>query len=114
MNLHTDPIRLVWCGNEDGTERVVSDGSVGWALYVPVALPADAFRRALAWSLKVQTDRWRGLPHSDQREALGRALGLLRRGMVQQVVVADKREPTPVFASTERTRPDRTIFVMGN
>lgn len=85
-----------WKGNEDGTEK---DG-LGWTVKVDVALPQHAMKRIVEYSVKRFVDMWRGLPPGDNKEALAKAIELLKVGKLVQTSYGPE---IPAFQSTEKT-----------
>lgn len=97
MITRASDVRLRWVGD-------------GWWLDVPTALSADQIRRIAAWALPRQVDRWRSLPPGEKKDECRRTIDALKSGLIQQRIV---NMDGTVFTSTERVRPERTIFVVG-
>ena len=56
----------------------------GWVITVDRYLSPEQLAKVLAYAVKIQTDRWRSLPHGDNRDAFGVAIELLRQGKIKQ------------------------------
>lgn len=81
----TEPLRLHWSGNPDGTEKVSPDGGlIGWVIDTKIGLTQQMIQTAAEYAAKIQKDRLRGMASGEQRDALARALALLERGRVRQ------------------------------
>jgi len=57
----------------------------GWCVDVDKVLPKSAIIAMSRYVYKIQEDRWRGLPHGEQKEKLGRALKDLQEFKIRQV-----------------------------
>lgn len=78
-----------------------------WFVRVPFALPPSALERVQERVFKVNHDRWLTCSPGDKKDHLTKALAALTSGRIEQVV--SERGEQVVFASTERTNPDRAF-----
>lgn len=90
--------------------RMRWDAERGWLVFAPVVLSTSQLSRIAQWAEPKQVDRYRSLPPGERKEECARAVQDLRDGRVQCVI---QNGDGVLFESTERTRPDRSIFVMG-
>ncbi|APU88901.1 hypothetical protein Rctr197k_085 [Virus Rctr197k] len=86
------------------------DAEHGWTVFAPVALSMDQLERIAKWAEVRQVDRFRSLPHGELREECKRTVEDLQARRIRCLV---QNQEGVVFAATERTRPERAIFVMG-
>ena len=81
-----------------------------WLVFAPVALSAAQLDRIARWAEPYQLQRYRAALPGDTKDELRRSVEALKARRVACIV--QNNEGT-VFASTERTKPERAIFVMG-
>ena len=93
--IRVQDLRLYWRGSE-------------WFVDAPTALSAAQIARVTAWALPRQIDRWRGLPPGEKKDECAHTIEALKAGRVSCRVTGTN--DGAIFASTERTRPDRTFF----
>lgn len=92
-------LRTKWLGDAEG-----------WVVFAPVALTVGQLRRVATLVEPMQVDRYRSLPPGERKDECKRSIEALRAGRVR--CIAQNREGV-VFTSTERTQPERAIFIMG-
>ena len=89
-------------------------GEVGWVVDTLVALTDVQLKRVAVWIVRQQKDRWLGLPPGERKEECLKTIEAALEGRVRCRIVEERvGAGTVAFASTERTRPDRTFFVEG-
>jgi hypothetical protein len=82
-----------------------------WVIVVPAGTPSypkGAVQGISQYILKVNLDRWHATPAGDQKDRIGKALKALQDGRIIQKLTG--RGDNVMFQSTEKMRPDRTIF----
>mgnify|MGYP000948526835 CR=1 FL=1 len=76
---------------------------LGWIADVEESLPISALQSIAEYTYKVNYDRWLGMAHGDMRDRVGKALAELKKGRIQQRIIAHKNKESTVFASHEGT-----------
>jgi len=83
----------------------------GWQIHVPTLISKAQSARVVRWIELQQLDRLKALPPGDKKDECRRTIQDLRDGKVLLVISGPE---ATVFASSERTRPDRTFHIVGD
>ena len=84
------------------------DATRGWLVFAPTALARPQLARIAAWARARQVERLHGLVVGERKDECKRTIEDLDNGRIA-CVVKDSPDGS-IFASTERTRPERSFF----
>lgn len=87
------------------------DRSRGWLVYAPVALPREQLLHIARWIRQRQLDRYHALPPGDRKDECALTIRHAEMGKIGCALTGDE---TTVFASNQRTRPDRSFHILGD
>jgi len=84
-----------------------------WLVETPIALSPAQLRRVADWIVSTQHDRWLSLPHGEKRDECGRTVEAARQGKIECRLLPSADGSMTVFASSRRTRPERSFHIFG-
>lgn len=83
--------------------KLTFDEALGWFVDVPHVLSAQQLEAVRSYALKVNIERWRALPHGDNRDKMERGLKALKENKIQQRMGWQKGD-LELFKSTKGTK----------